>query len=279
MNSDKDSSTFSFINLAIAGIRVRLACDNHRLTELLRGRYRDFLSDGQPYLEAVVTLSRQPGLSSLLNAEIEFQGSVLRFTAPGYQGNIDVRAGRAELQLSTVRAVEEVEYFLRIIYAVAAYENGGLLFHAAGIVKGEQAYLFFGHSGSGKTTAARLSKHCLVLNDDLLLLLPGSPNSQDQLAWSAYATPFWNPTQVRPAAAGAPIAGLYRLVQDEKVYLEPMSKGQALAELIANFPVIPDDPGRNESLISRALSLLRAAPAYRLHFLPDDSFWNVIDNQ
>jgi len=276
MNSDKDSSSFSFINLAIAGIRVRLACDNHRLTELLRGRYRDFLSDGQPYLEAVVTLSDQPGLSSLLNAEIEFQGGVLRFIASGYQGNIDAGAGRAELQLSSVRAVEEVEYFLRIIYAVAAYENGGLLFHAAGIVKGEQAYLFFGHSGAGKTTAARLSKRYLVLNDDLLLLLPGSPDSQDPWVWSAYATPFWNPTQVRPAAAGAPIAGLYRLVQDKKVYLEPISKGQALAELIANFPVIPDDPGRNEGLISRALSLLKAAPAYRLHFLPDDSFWNVI---
>lgn len=276
MNTDKNRSSFSSVSLVIAGICVRVACDDHRVSELLRRRYRDFLSNGQPYMQAVVRLSDRPGKSSLLNAQIEFQDGVLQFAASGYQGIIDASAGRAELQLSSLRPVEEVEYFLRILYAVAAYENGGLLFHAAGVVKKGRAYLFFGHSGAGKTTAARLSQKFLVLNDDLLLLLPSPASSQDQLAWSAYATPFWNPSQVRPAAASAPIAGLYRLVQDTQVYLEPMSKAQALAESIANLPVIPDDPGRNGGLIGRALSLLNAAPAYRLHFLPDDSFWNVI---
>ena len=77
-------------------------------------------------------------------------------------------------------AFEEVEYFLRVIYALLVFQAGGLLFHAAGIVRDGQCYLFFGHSGSGKTTVARLSSTDLVLNDDLVVLIPrqissGSP--------------------------------------------------------------------------------------------------------
>jgi hypothetical protein len=136
--------------------------------------------------------------------------------------------------------------------------------------------LFFGHSGSGKTTVARVSRDDIVLNDDLLLLIPGNSGENRKIRWIANATPFWNPTQVSPSNHSGPVVGLYRLVQDIEVYLEPMGAGQALAELISNIPVIPDDPSRIEILLNRVNEFLESVPAYRLHFLPDDSFWNVI---
>jgi len=66
------------------------------------------------------------------------------------------------------------------------------------------------------------------------------------------------------------------VVQDIEVYLEPMGSGQALAELVSNIPVIPDDPSRGEILLQRGKRFLDSVPAQRLHFLPDDSFWKVI---
>lgn len=264
------------LKIAIAGITVKLICNDETIVKVLLERYRDFLSDGQPQLKASVLIKGNQRSSSLLDTAVKFEHKILQFTASGYQGYVDVDAGRAQLEVSSLQPAEEIEYFLRIIYALLAFENRGLLFHAAGIVRANRAYLFFGHSGAGKTTAARVSTGCLVLNDDLVLLLPEEDCGGAKTGWVASGTPFWNPSQVKPSRQGAPAAGLFRLVQDKRVFVEPMRKGHALAELIANVPVIPDDPDRNDDLIVRCLELLEAIPAYRLHFLPDNSFWDAI---
>ncbi len=150
------------------------------------------------------------------------------------------------------------------------FQAGGLIFHAAGIIRQGKTYLFFGPSGSGKTTVARLSANDLVLNDDLLLLMP-----QEQ-GWLVHATPFWNPTQVKPTAHQGPLTAMFRLKQAKKVYLTEMGPGQALAELVANVPVIPLNPGYSQELFTRCQHLAQAVPLRYLHFLPDASFWEVV---
>jgi len=163
-----------------------------------------------------------------------------------------------------------------VAYALLVFEVGGLMFHTAGIVRKGKAHLFFGHSGSGKTTVSRVSDTDTILNDDLLILLPQPGKDPANFKWMAYSTPFWNPTQVQPTRESAPVVGIYRLVQDRDVFLEPMGSGQALAEMISNIPVIPDDPARGTELLNRGTTFLKEVPAYRLHFLPDNSFWDVI---
>jgi len=144
------------------------------------------------------------------------------------------------------------------------------MLHAAGIMRDKKTYLFFGHSGSGKTTISRLSTNKLVLNDDLVILMP------ENNGWQVYGTPFWNPTQVKPAAQNAPLVGLYKLVQDKSVFLKSIPASEALAELISNVPIIPADPGRTLKLIARLSEIMNSAPVQKLHFLPEPSFWDII---
>jgi hypothetical protein len=92
------------------------------------------------------------------------------------------------------------------------------------------------------------------------------------------ATPFSNPTQVQPTGSHqVPLTALYRLVQDRRVFLEPLDPALALAEVVASSPIVCTDPDRAAALLDRAAQLTRAVPMQRLHFLPDDSFWNLID--
>jgi hypothetical protein len=202
---------------------------------------------------------------------MSFHAHGLTLDAPQLAGSIDRTTGRAHLKLDTAYPLEGVEYFLRIAYAWLVFQRGGLMVHAAGILRAGKVCLFVGHSGSGKTTVSRASTEARVLNDDLIVLMP------DGVAWQAYATPFWNPTQVAPAPLHGPLAGVFRLVQDRQVYLEPMTSGQALAELVSNTPVISADPAHQPDLLARGADVLRAPLAYRLHFLPDASFWRLID--
>jgi hypothetical protein len=265
-----ESGRFSF-RFSVAGMGLSLASSESGLLEKLARRYWDFPCRSEPLLSADVHL--QDGSAGPPNPDpkLTFTHTGMQFSSPGYAGGIDLELRKAHLTLQATQAVEGVDYFLRLVYALLAFQAGGFLFHAAGVVRNRKAFLFFGHSGSGKTTICRLSTGDLVLNDDLVVLLPGGAG------WIAHATPFWNPSQVQPASCSAPVAGLYRLVQDRQVYREALNRPQALAEMISNVPVIPADPGRSNDLLVRCARLLAAVPAYNLHFLPEPSFWEVID--
>lgn len=262
------------ITIAIANIPVSIYLGEETQRKQLSERYDKFFSDEQAVFH--VYIKTQPvQVSSNFIAEVKFHydsdGNKIRFDLPGFSGYIDLLQGQAELINSKYSLVETTDYMLRILLALLVFKKGGILFHGAGIIRNRKTYLFFGHSGSGKSTVARLSPQDIVINDDLVVLMPVDNK------WIVFATPFWNPSQVRPVPDSAPLTGLYRLVQDKQVYLEGIAGGQALAELIANIPVIPDNPFMNSELFVRGRQLLEEIPIYRLHFLPDDSFWQVVE--
>jgi len=260
--------------LGIAGIGVALVCDDPNLAEALRQWYRDFTAETTDNFILRIHLTSETPAAPAAAPDASFLNGRIEVVEPGYHGSADLKARRAILHIASDQPLYAVEYFLRVMYAALAFEAGGLLFHAAGIARNNRGYCFFGYSGSGKTTVSRLSAGDVVLNDDLVVLLPADDG------WMAHATPFWNPTQVRPMGRIAvPLVGLFRLVQDKVVYLEAMSSGQALAEIIASAPVISTHAGWSDQLLARGLQLLQQIPVYELHFLPDASFWDVIAPQ
>ena len=275
-SDQRDQSQHNYL-ICVAGLNTLVSGKNKELIIALQNRYSAYSGRGEHLLEVNVEYVGQRRSSSLLDQNAQFEDGICYFHAPGFEGFVDSKRGEGELVLSSKRPLDEIDYYLRVAYALLSFDSGGLMFHAAGLVRNGQAYLFFGHSGSGKTTVARVSKSVLVLNDDLLILAPATSPGNQSTKWIAYATPFWNPTQVAPTNHCAPVTGLYRLVQDQEVYLEPMKSSQALAEMVSNIPVIPDDLSRGERLLKRCSVLIENIPVYYLHFLPDSTFWGAID--
>lgn len=202
----------------------------------------------------------------------DFREGILHFTAAHYAGTLDLARQSGYLAFTAPQPFEAADYFVRAALALLAFEAGGLLFHAAGLAYQDRGYAFFGYSGSGKTTVARLSPHAVVLNDDLVILLPQANQ------WFMYATPFSNQTQIQPTVnQRVPLTALYRLIQDRQVFVESLEPAVASAELIASSPIVCADPDRTITLLDRAEQISRAVPVHRLHFRPDNSFWNIID--
>ena len=198
-----------------------------------------------------------------------FAGDRCLLEAPGFVGEIAPQEGHALLRAHPTAEPGDLAYFIRTAFALRAFDRGALLFHAAGIVHRTAAYAFFGRSGSGKTTVARLSAGKPVLSDDLLLLRPAGT------IWEAWATPFGR--RRAPEVRSAPLRALLCLVQSPEARLEPMSQGAALGELVANSPVVNADLRRVARLLGRWEAILRAAPAHFLHFRKSATFWEVID--
>lgn len=262
------------VALSVAGFGVAVACDDDALIAHLRQQYAPFVpTDNSPpllVLSASIDRTFQP--VRLHAHETTYSHTTRRLETPGSEGMIDMNAGVARLRLAPQCPAIDIDYALRVVYALLAVRAGGLLFHGAGIVRCGQTFLFFGHSGSGKTTVSRLSPDDTILNDDLVLLLPG------EHTWMVHATPFWNPTQAgQPLPGSAPLGAMLRLVQARHVGVEPMSQGQALAEVLSCVPGLASDATSSLRLLAIGTRLLQAVPAWRLLFLPDASFWRVVE--
>ncbi len=258
--------------VSIADIGIQIDGCTARLAAHLGQLYREFPLAAPP--DFTIQLSPgHPGLNfAKEEQETEFVENRLVVKTRQSVGIIDLQTHRGELQIieSAAGIGADIDNFIRHILSLLVFEAGGLMLHAAGIAHAGRAFVFLGHSGSGKTTAARHSKDKLVLNDDLIVLRPSSSG------WMVASTPFWNPSQVKPTNAAAPLARFYRLVQSPQIFTEAMSLAEALAEILAGTPVIPDDPWRVPILVQRASQLVNDYPAQKLYFLPNGQFWSVI---
>ena len=278
MHTKSTSKKLLHFGLGIAKFSLKIKCSHEKLVENLAARYAAFPPAHTNQFTAQINWVGIKRNSSLLDTNTNFQNGILHFSAPGYQGYIDEKAGYGYLELSSVQPVEDIDYFLRVALALIVHNADCILMHSAGIVRDGHSHLFFGHSGSGKTTICKASvndrskERIKILNDDLILLEPCG----DQ--WLAHGTPFWNPTQIEPSNQCAPIAGMYYLVQDNKVFVKKLSNSTAIAALLSNVPVIPQDSSRSVHLLNLLSRLQKSTPINELHFLPDNSFWNVIPN-
>lgn len=255
----------------VGNIPVTVQADDLPLLNALRNRYLGFENDRPGGFFVSIQRSEDSHPDEVNSRQIVITPEGALVQGQGYRGKLDRRASLAILEYCDERSLENLDYFLRLVCILLVFWAGGFILHAAGIIRREYAHMFFGPSGSGKTTIARLSPPNTVMNDDLIALLP------DQKRWFAHGTPFTNPTQVRPQPLRAPVAGIYRLTQDCITYLEPLRESEATAEILSCVPVIASNTELTYELLRRLVELNKTIPAYRLHFQPDATFWDVIE--
>lgn len=161
-----------------------------------------------------------------------------------------------------------VRFALWIAYGVMTAEEQTVALHASCVVYREQAVLFLGESGTGKSTHSRLWQEHIpgaeLLNDDSpvvrcmagKLLVYGTP-------WSGKTPCYKNRCY--------PLAGCVRLRQAPCNRIEKLSVLQAYAAL---HPSCPPEFAYDETLyggLSATLNeVLHAVPVYRLACLPDE---------
>jgi len=174
----------------------------------------------------------------------------------------------------TERAVENV---VRVATAWLALARGGLLMHAASVVRDGRAWLFFGQSGSGKSTLSASSRRGQVVSDDLTLLLPGA-DGQPMVVGAPFRGTY---TGGEPTTGMHPVAAAFRLRKAgpaEAAAVEPLPASSAMPDAIANLPFVVDHLAAHPRLFERIERVLGAMPMRALRFRKeDDSWWDAID--
>lgn len=270
---------------SIAGVRVRLRSDHAEFWRCAERRYANFFvaADGEvddtiehrvadevdiPHSERAwtsVDLRRSNGFLTMI------RGNVM--------GTWDL-AGRLcrtiQHQCDFDRPVPAPEYgadsILRVMLSFRLLERGGLLVHAAGLVRDGRGYLFLGQSGAGKSTLTRASAaSCTVLSDDLTLVALTSSGAE------VWGTPFFGDFAAAGVNKSAPLVGMYLLRQAPFNQVTPIAPRAALAKVLGSALLFGGEGRWRQKALDLASELCSRVPAYRLDFLPDDSFWSCID--
>lgn len=163
--------------------------------------------------------------------------------------------------------------FLRIIYSLILLEESGFLIHASSLIKNGKGYLFPGKSGAGKTTITRLSPDTTLLTDEVSLI------KQVDGEYKLFGTPFWGELAISGENVYKNADTIYYPIKDKKNYLKNLSHIESLKMLLPNVLSYTNDNKFSEELLDICHDFISKIPAYELHFLPDPSFWRLIDDK
>ncbi len=214
------------LDLDIGGLALRFALPPGWLPPL-QERYEAFLTARPPAWS--VTVEEGSIAIAESDAWINHQGAVTRFEVPGVAGWIDLAGRTASIRTPSARgawsAIERTAGY--ILMQALPREQDALWLHASGVVLRGRGHVFFGASGAGKTTVARLAAgHADLLCDENVVLKLAAD------AWELHSTPFWGhstpPELIRRVNRRAPLAALFQLTHAPDFTVTRLSPADAV---------------------------------------------------
>ena len=156
---------------------------------------------------------------------------------------------------------------MMITYALATAAHNTVLVHASVVSHKDQAFLFLGKSGTGKSTHSRLwlehIKGCELLNDDnpAIRVFPDKNIIVYGTPWSGKTTCYLNKQ--------FPVGAIVRLRQAPMNKIVSNGHAQAFALLISSCSTLSWDNYIYESICNTITGIVEAINCYTLDCLPD----------
>jgi len=262
------------LDLEIGGVALHFMLPPGWLPPLLE-RYAAFLTAQPPDWSVTVEEGRVAVAES--DAWISHEGPVTRFGVPGVAGWIDLEAKAAGIRtpsaLHAWSAIERTASY--ILMQALPREQDALWLHASGVVLHGRGHVFFGASGAGKTTVARLADgYAELLCDENVVLTLAADGP------ALLSTPFWGhstpPEIIRRVNRRAPLAALYQLTHTPDFTVTRLSPADAVTALLGTEKVATERVESALAWLAVAGRLVERVPVYRLGFRPTDELWDFL---
>lgn len=255
--------------IAIGGVTVRVHTSDPRFLRILEERYAGFTGrwDTNDF-ELTVDLSASGPTDD--DVRVWREGDVWKLERGDFSAEWEplLRRGRVR-QSANPYSIDSV---LRILHTlILATRNGGLLLHAASVVRNGRAYCFAGVSGAGKTTITRLAPPDVTLLTDEISYI-----RRDAGAYYAYGTPFAGELAKSGENVKAPLAGVYLLDQGADNRIDDVSPSEATRALLRSVLFFAEDSELVQRVFQLACQLMEDVPVRRLTFAPDARVWELI---
>lgn len=255
----------------IGGMPILIRTDNREFARMLEHRYGSFVNcrGPRPVFELDVELVSAGSGDPDQDVQVRKESGRWIMERGDFRAEWDTKSRQGWVR-QTINPYS-IDGVLRILHSLILAREGGFLIHAASAVRNDQAFIFTGVSGAGKTTISRLAPPDVeVLTDEISYVRPG------KRGYDAYGTPFAGELARIGANMRAPLKAIYLLVQGKKNKIEAVSETDALQALMRNILFFSHDRELVEKVFQSAFEFISRVPVYRLIFLPDNRVWELI---
>jgi hypothetical protein len=239
---------------------------------MLQDRYAGFIADpcsGPCEFEFEIELGAPGGMSAQDDVRVTRRGEDWLIERGDLRAQWNPATGRGRLQLApNPYAIDAV---LRIVHTLALAKNGGRLLHAASAIRNNQAFVFAGVSGAGKSTMASMAPPDVHLLTDEISYV-----RREDGGYFAYGTPFAGELGKSGENLRAPLAAIYLLAQGSENRIIPIGNAQAARGLLTNTLFFAQDIELVQAVFMSALEMAEAVPVSVLTFVREPSVWELI---
>jgi len=260
--------------IEIGAMPVLVRTSSPEFLHILRERYGGFVnSSAQPVFEFEVEIVQPGTIPTAIGDDevlsVRFDAGRWVLERGDFRAELDpaLRHGRI-WQSANPYAIDAA---FRIVHSLLLARQGGLLVHAASVVRNDRAFLFAGVSGAGKTTISRLAPpDATLLTDEISYL------RREADGYAAYGTPFAGELAQPGENVRAPLAALYLLSQGPENRIDPVADADALRDVLRCVLFFAHDSELVGHVFDSACNLVQRVPVRRLTFVPDFRVWELI---
>ncbi|QSO45459.1 hypothetical protein [Alicyclobacillus mengziensis] len=218
-----------------------------------------------------------------LNWHVEW-GYGIPFTS--FQVDITTEVNRIEYNRRDYQIVVDADYknatirvhdgfalkhaLMNLYSAVIVYRGWGLLIHSSCVIRGDEAFIFAGHSGAGKSTVARLSKPRPLLSDEATIV------KVSESGVLVYNSPFRSDTVPDAIVGPYHLKAVHVIHQASYVERRIKRKTDGIYALMDKVFFWSHDPVETAKILRLYEILVSRVSVYDLHFTRDATFWEAI---
>ncbi len=260
----------SDLHLTIGGLPTRVVMPDAPVAETLRDRYAAFLTapslEGSTIVVELIDASLEAGYRV---PTIDVSGDDFTVTRHDFHAHSPDHGRTWRVRM--IANEYTFDSCLRVLYTLRLSECGGFLVHASAQLRRGLGCIFTGKSEAGKTTISRLGAENVVLCDELPLVRKIDGR---YLVWG---TPFWGEFVKGRIAASGEVAALFFLIKAPFNRVERVSVAKAVPRLLQTTLFFSRDPTFVDAAMRHCADFLRRVPAFDLHFLPETTVWEAVD--
>lgn len=231
------------------------------------------------YLTMTVETEHQPDLTILIRegygvpyvddeVKIVRESNIITFTRADYRIEVDCEYRHAYIGVHNQLALKHA--LMNVYSSLIIHHNWGLLIHSSCVKEDGQAHIFAGHSGAGKSTAAKLSFPRALLSDEATIVKITSDDI------TIMHSPFRSELETPYTEGYVPLSRIHMLYQAPQNTHTPLKKSDAYLHLIDKVFCWTNHDQETKRILGLLHILVTRVPVYDLYFQKNNTFWELI---
>ncbi len=202
------------------------------------------------------------------NVEITKSHDSISYRRKDYFITVDSSYTNATILVHNELALKHA--LMNLYSSFIVHHNWGLLLHSSCVIDKGMAHIFSGHSGAGKSTAAKLSHPRDLLADEATIIKITPTNV------TVFDSPFRSELNGKCLTEQYRLDTIHLLNQSLLNKREKLTKSTSLLQLMDKVFYWTDSPKETKQIFHLLHTLVNQVPIYSLYFQKNNTFWEMI---